>query len=456
MLMHIINSMTIFYNKDREAECRNRQISPQRTLNILFFALTLTGILVFSGCEEDPSKIGVGLLPSTDLNELEAIDTFTINSYTSYIEEIRSYYTDTNGVTIKPSGYFLGCDFSPYFGLTKGGFVSQLWLNQEWPKKHVSLDSLILNLHFSSIDGEPPMQQIVEVYEVDEILSTDSTYYINKDVLLKQPLAAFSLDGLVNKDTVLSIKMPSFFMEEIMRDTTKLFLADDTADFREYFKGLYFTYPQVNNYHMTRVRLNDGYSSLTLYYTDTASFNSQYYFLFNNKTVSFNVFEHDFDAADPGLKPKYINQEIQDTITYIQGYNGLFTTIKLPGLEDLKDRMPIGINKARLYLPAYSNDTDFLEETFPSKLIARYVNDEGSRYVTRDYLLDPSFADGQYYSLDDHYIINITAFVQDYLEGIISEPELEILFESYGGSHLILWGEGSYNPPRLELVFTEL
>ena len=454
--MHITIFMTIFYNKDRGAKRNTRRTFRKKSLNSLIFALPLAGLLIFSGCEEDPSKIGSGVLPLSDLNSLEATDTFTITTYTSYFDHIESYYVDTAGIINKPGYYYLGCDYSPYFGLTQAGFATQLWLGKEWPKDHTTLDSMILNLHLSSVNGSLPFGQEINVYEVDELMSEDSVYYINRNIPVKQLLGTFSIEGVENKDTVMSLHMPMSLINELMRDTTKLFLAEDSTDFRDYFNGLYFEYPQTDNYHMAKINLNGGYTTLTLYYTDTLEYSSQYTFLFNRKTVSYNVFEHDFDMAEPGKKPQYINQEIQDTVSYIQGYNGVYTTLKMTGLEALKERMPLGINKARLYLPAYSNDLDFLEETFPSKLLARYMTDEGDRYVTRDYLMDPAFADGQYYSLDDYYILNITAFVQDYLEGMITEPDLEIVFQSYEGSHLILWGEGSDNPPRLEIVFTEM
>ena len=456
MLMLITNFMTIFYNNDKEAVSRSWRTSIKRSLNFIIFALPLAGLLVLSGCEEDPSTIGSGILPGGDLNSLVASDTFTLRTYTTYIDKVESYYVDTSGVINKPSSYYLGGDYSPYFGLTQAGFVTQIWLSQEWPKDHMTLDSMILNFHISSVQGSLPMGQEINVYEVDEFMTSDSVYYINRDVPIKQLLGTFSIEGVRNSDTVMSLHMPMSLINEIMRDTTKLYLAEDSTDFRNYFNGLYFEYPQTDNYHMVKVNLNGGYNTMTLYYTDTLSYSKQYTFLFNSKTISYNVFKHDFDAAEPGKKPQYINQEIQDTVSYIQGYNGVFTSLKMPGLEGLKDMMPIGINRARLYLPAYSNDVDFLEETFPSRLIARYRDEEGDSYITRDYQIDPAFADGQYYSLDDYYVINITAFVQDYLEGVITEPDLEIIFASYEGSHLILWGQGSDNPPRLEIVFTEM
>lgn len=453
--MLITNFMIIFYRSDREAERDKVLLSMRKSLYRLFFILPLFGLLILSGCEEDPSQIGDGVLPPSDLSTVGATDSITVSSYTSFYDKIKSFYNDDNGFMQKPSTYYMGSNYSPYFGLTNAGFVSQLWLAAEWPKDHLTLDSMILRLQITAVEGELPNNQMVNIYEIDKFLSPDSIYYINDNVPIKQFLGSFSLEGVTEGDTLITLKMPTSFINELMRDTSQIFLADLPPDFRNYFYGLYFEYPQSDNYHMVKINLNAGFSGFNLYYTDTASVSSTFTFLFNTKTVSYNVFGHDFDAAEPGKKIQYINQEIQDTVSYIQSYNGVFTTLRMNGLESFKDSLPLAINKARLYLPAYSNDSDFPEDNFPSVLLARYTDDEGDRFVTRDYLIDPSFADGQYYSLDDYYIINITAFVQDYLDGLITEPELEVIFNSYDGNHLILWGQGSDNPPRLELVYSK-
>ncbi len=453
--MHIMNFMTVFYRSDREAKRDRVLLSMRKSLYSLLFILPLFGLLILSGCEEDPSQIGDEILPPSDLSTVSAIDTVTVNSYTSFYDKIKSFYNDDDGYVQKPTLYYMGSNYSPYFGLTNAGFVSQLWLESEWPTDHLTLDSLFLRILISELEGDLPSNQMVNIYEIDKFLSTDSTYYINEDVPKKQYLGSFSLEGVTEGDTLISLKMPTSFINELMRDTSQLYLADLPPDFRNYFYGLYFEYPQTENYHMVKINLNSGYSGLVLYYTDTANVSSAFSFLFNTKTVSYNVFDHDFTAAEPGKQIQHINEEVQDTVSYIQSYNGVFTTLRMNGLESLKDSLPLAINKARLYLPAYSNDTDFPEDNFPTNLLARYTDDEGDRFVTRDYLIDPSFADGQYYSLDDYYILNITAFVQDYLDGLITEPELEVIFNSYEGNHLILWGQGSDNPPRLELVYTK-
>lgn len=454
MLTLTMNFMTI-YNKKRNlcSDCRTKITFKKYSVKNLLF-ITVPVIMLLAACEEDPAVIGGDLLPVSDFYSIESVDTVGVYSYTGYNNDIRSFYTDTVGEIIQPTNAYLGSDYSPYFGTTQAGFVTQLWLLQEWPGNHATFDSLMLTLDISSHSGSTPIEEFINIYEIEEKLSTDSVYYVSDDMTEKNFLGSFSLAGIDN-DTVVTVRLPGTFINELMRDTSKIYLTEEGDAFRDYFRGIKVEYPQSENHHMFKINLNGGYSYMTLYYTDTAAVSRSFVFLFNTKTVNFNTFSHDFESAEPDKKIKYINQRIEDTVSYIQGYNGVFNILAMPGLESLKDSMPVSINKARLYLPAYTNETDFLEEVIPEQLIARYLTDDGDRYIINDYLVDPVFMDGQYYSLDDYYILNITNFVKEYLEGSISNPEIEIIMSSFEGSHLILYTGKSINPPRLEIVYTK-
>ena len=310
--MLIMNFMTTYYNRVRE----NGQENGRTFFSIrIFFKLLIipaVAIAMLTACEEEPSVIGGGILPGSDFNSLISIDTFSIKSYTGYLDSLRSS---------QPSYSYLGSYYSPYFGLTKAGFATQMWLYGAWPGASVSWDSLIFSIRISGVIGATPDYQTVNIWEVDEYMHQDSTYYTTRDVPLKQLLGTFTLDGISDMDTVLSFHMPRLFIDELMRDTTMIYLKEDTVDFRDYFNGLYFEFPQAQNYHMAQVNLTGGGTGLTLYYTDTASIKRSFIFLFNTKAAYYNTFRHDFDAADPEKKIKYINQEIEDTVSYVQGFN---------------------------------------------------------------------------------------------------------------------------------------
>ena len=132
----------------------------------------------------------------------------------------------------------------------------------------------------------------------------------------------------------------------------------------------------------------------------------------------------------------------------------MYSRIRIPALEELKLSKPMGINKARLYLPAFTDETDFPKDKLPDRVIARYVNSEGDRMLLTDYQLSSDFMDGQFYSLDEQYILNITNFVQEYLEGDIPEPEIEIVLSSFARENAIFYGNNGARKPKLEIVYT--
>ena len=55
------------------------------------------------------------------------------------------------------------------------------------------------------LKGAFPNNQTVNVYEIDKFLSPDSIYYINDNVPIKQLLGSFSLEGVTEGDTVISL-----------------------------------------------------------------------------------------------------------------------------------------------------------------------------------------------------------------------------------------------------------
>lgn len=442
--MHIMNFMTTFYNKDF---AQGRRINfPYHIFQISFLrALPILGLLLLVACEEDPTTIGSGILPGTDFNTISASDTFTIESYTSYIDTISS---------MQPTYSYLGSIMDPYFGRTDGGFATQLWLYYPWPQDDDHIDSLTLYLYVYDTIGDITVGQNINIYEIDEYMHLDSTYYTSREVPKKQLLASIPYNGLDVSSGVVTIPLPLSFADELLRDPEKVFLGTDTIDFRNAFNGLYFEYPQTDNFHMLGIDLLGGVSNLTIHYTDTLGSDRDFIFIFNTKAVYYNTYNHDYDAAEPGKGIEHINDSFLDTITFIQGFNGVYTTIRIPGLEQLRDSISFGVNKARLYMPAYVNETDFIVDAVPQSLIGRYVDSDGERYLLTDYSLSSDFFDGKFYELEERYLLNITNFVQDYLKGLIDEPEIELIIPGYSSDGGILWANNGGFSPRFELVLT--
>jgi hypothetical protein len=283
----------------------------------------------------------------------------------------------------------------------------------------------------------------------------DSVYYVNRNVPVVREIASLTLDGITG-DTVITEPLPLEIAEYLFRDTTRLFLSNDTADFRDYFNGLYFDYPQSTDYHLILLNPLAGGNFFTVYYHNAADLARTFTFPINNKCVRYNRFLHDFDVADADKKIQYINQPVKDTLVYMQGMEGVFSKVIIPGLEQLKDEMPIAINKARLIFPIYIDVDNFSEDKIAKQVFARYVNADGVKKLIPDYELDPAFADGTLNIISNQIELNISIFVQLYLEGEIPLPEIELFVNQYDIANLILKANHNILAPRFEVSYTNM
>jgi len=417
-----------------------------------FFGTTAVIALVlmfFNGCEEDPSRIGSDILPNIDFDSLVAIDDLGVDLYTMFVDTIRSDM---------PTVSYMGGVDDPIFGTTTTGAVSQVWLYSNWPGNGIkSIDSVMFYLDINAISGEMTGLGTLNVYEIDEVLSSDSVYYVNRDPIIRDLLFSVPIQG-VTGDTLITYKIPISVGYWMTRDTSMLFLSNDSADFRTFFKGLYFEYlPSVND-HILNIDMVNGQTFFNVHYTNAANASAAYSYSVNSKCIRYNRLIHDFSTADPDKKINHINDYYKDTLSYVQSFQGVFTRVEIPGLEDIKSSgITVGVNKAYLVFPAYYNDDYYTEDNLLlSTILARFNNTKGIKEVIPDYLLSAEFFNGAYYSLDGEFRINIVNFVQKYIEGEIPEPAFEIFLPSGSKHNVILRSNNPDIPVRLELVYTVL
>ncbi|MDZ7739128.1 MAG: DUF4270 family protein [Bacteroidales bacterium] len=276
--------------------------------HLLALPLLLSFIII--SCEEDPAIIGEGILPGSDFYNIAAVDTLDVDLYTLYDDKATSMFTSMS---------YLGSNLDPYFGLTRANFVSQLWLSGPWPGDDVRIDSVKMGMAVTKVTGDMSMPGELKIYEVDEMMYPDFVYHTNREVPLGEMLASVQMPVLPesDEDTIIDITLPNLFAEYILRDPASIYLRSDTVDFRNYFNGLYFDYPQTGNKHMLDINLVSGATSIIIFYTNTDSISRNYQFLMNDKCVRYNRYEHDFEMADPDKKIKYINEPVRDTLAYV-------------------------------------------------------------------------------------------------------------------------------------------
>jgi hypothetical protein len=172
------------------------------------------------------------------------------------------------------------------------------------------------------------------------------------------------------------------------------------------------------------------------------------------------LYTHDFTAAAPGKGIKYINQPVRDTMSYVQGLNGAFTKISLPGLEQIKNdpsMTNIAVNRARLIIPVFNDGETYIGSNIASQLFIRYKTDAGLKFFVPDYNPNNTFFDGRVDTLANVVRFNIASFVQKYFEDKSNSisPEVEIFVAPGSTKNIILKTGESSTPARFEFTYTK-
>lgn len=455
ILKPIMIFMTRYYLNDIYTRFKSACKNKFKVFLITIFSITV----VVNSCEEEPSLIGNEILPESDFVDIASTDTLSVFSYTAYEDSIKSD---------NPASSFLGSIYDPYFGITKTEAVTQLRLREEWNGQSFFVDSVKLNLALYNVSGDVNGNHTLRFQEIAEQIYLDSTYYSNKDILLADDKFYDIILPKLKIDTVNYIEefVPNEFGERLMRDTSKLFHDNSRPDFRAFFKGLKFSILSLGDPVFATFSLappsGGYYNYFTVYYTESGGTPKEYYFILDamSKNARFNLYTHDFTAAAPGKEIKYINQPVRDTVSYVQGLNGAFTKISMPGLEQIKNdpsMTNIAVNRARLIIPVFNDGKPYYGSNIASQLFMRYKTDAGLKYFVPDYDPNNTFFDGMVDTTANVVRFNIASFVQKYFEDKSNSisPEVEIFVAPGSTKNIILNTGENLNPARFEFTYTK-
>ena len=344
----------------------------------------------------------------------------------------------------------------------------------------VTHDIIYFYLYISQLNilevskGNADVTHNLRLSEISSQIYTDSAYYSNRKVDTTGYGISLVLPKL-RSDTVNDVVMvvPNSFGEYLTRDTAQLFYSNTKPDFRAFFKGLYFRItssddPLMVDLSLVSATTATGYfnSYFTMYMHDDAGLVKLFYFVLDatNTNASFNLVNHDFSTATLGNKMANRNDTSfshRDTLSYLQYLFGVYTLVKIPGLETLKKSNSLkgfAINKARLTIPIYFDEFLYTPSTVSPQIILRYQTKGGTKYIVPDYSIDSyhSFFGGVVDSVANVYTFNIPGFVQGYLKDPTDtlKPELE-LFQGYGTKSAIMKANKSKTPVKFDLTYTK-
>lgn len=435
---------------------------PSRYLSLKFiFPALILLIVALQACEEEPSIIGTEILPENDFVNISSTDTISVFSYTLSDDSIQSDDAQTS---------FLGAIYDPYFGITKAEIVTQLRLREDWPGKPFFVDSVKLKLALYNVSGNVNTVHTLRFWEIDEQIYLDSVYYSNKQVALADPAKYWDVTlPKLKIDTVnfVDVVVPADFANRLMRDTSMLFHDNSRPDFRAYFKGIKMSLISLGAPVFASVSLappsgGDYYNYFTVFYTESGGTPKRYYFIMDalSKNARINLYTHDFSAASPDKRIRYLNQPVEDTVSYVQGLSGAFTKVLLPGLAELKNDPSmnnIAVNRARLIVPVFSDNSLYKGSKMAAQLYIRYKTADGSKFFVPDYNPNNTFFDGKVDTTTNVVRFNIASYVQNYFEDKTNslQPEVEIFITTGSIKNAILKTGESSTPARFEFTYTK-
>lgn len=413
-------------------------------------------------CQKEPDLIGLGLVPGNDLMEHEYIDTTTVIAYTVREDSIR---------TDELSANLLGSVADPVFGTTTASIYTQFRLpnvNTSFGTSPV-VDSIILTLTYTGVYGDSLAQKNIQVYELADNLSYDSSYYSSSTVRINPTMigqASFalsylqpdSIDGEYIAPHIRIALTPAFANKLITASTTTL---SNDVNFQQAFKGLYITSSNATSPgtgSILYLNLTGDMSKVTVHYhnsTDTATLN----FPINSYCARFTHYNHfGYQNADPVL----ISQFKGDTTSgndklFIQSMGGAKIRVRFPYLTTLAKQKKIAINEAILVLENMEPDEAY---PIPSLLAIRALtSDTLTHYSTLpDEDEGSAFING--YAIDNkQYRIRITRYVQNRLLHP-DDPDYGLMLMATGGSLIgnraVLNGPGATSGRMRLLIYYTL
>ncbi len=312
----------------------------------------------------------------------------------------------------------LGYMNDPVFGLSTASFMTQLRLSTNDVNfgDDIVLDSVRLLIKYKSAYGDTTSLQKIRIYELQESIFYDSTYYSNLDTdfYIKDgnPVAEFEFYPTPGADSLL-IPIHEDIAYKILRADT-VHLADNPA-FLNYFKGLYLTAePTDGTGSITYFDLSGGKSRMILYYQNSAADSLSYELVVNNNCTWVNLFDHDY-AGSP------IQELVNDSAGnyerfYLQAMSGLRGHLRIQFGDSLLQAAEKGVsvNKAELVIPV-DPDVEISNFTRPVALRLFGANDDGTNAFIDDIFLGDDYYGGYYNVTRKAYVFNIARHVQNLL-----------------------------------------
>jgi hypothetical protein len=429
----------------------NQSISnttPLKSLRLLFFPsfpLLIVVLICLSSCKKEPTTLGLSILPSTDTLMVKEIDTVTIVAHSLLQDSIRTDKTKTN---------ILGSIVDPVFGKTTASFCTQVRLSSEDVNFGINpvLDSLVLMLRYSSIYGNPEASQNIRVYELNETLSVDSTYYSNHKIQYYNTLLAdltFRPD-LKDSISIFGKKVLPHLRINLSRQTDYfgnkiLYAPNDVLQinkkFVEFINGLYIqASPANSDGSLISFNMSNALTKMVIYFHNEDSTGKirdslNYDFVINDLCARLNTFDHyQYADAIPEFKNQVLNHDTAEgrNLLFLQGLAGVKIKLRLPYIKNFSSNL--AINNASLVLKNFETDTTLAP---PAQLILVQEDSVGKLHSLIDQGEGSAYYGGTYNASNRSYSFRLTRYIQEIIQGKIKNTNLYLMVNNPSSNVLL-------------------
>jgi hypothetical protein len=427
------------------------------------FLFILTALLL-SNCKDDNNSLGLEIQPPGDKLTVKTSDTASVVAYSQLVDSIK---TDETSLSL------LGSIADPVFGVSTASFYTQVRLGQSAFSFGTDPlpDSLVLALDYKGLYGDSTAAMTIRVYELDEQILIDTSYYSNQSLALKSTLLAektfvpnFTDSVAVGEDT-----LPPHLRINLTDITSALAMKlleapsdsmTSNSSFLNYFYGLYVTAEPVNSGgSILYFDLLSSLSEMTLYYHNLTADSLKFEYLINSNCARFGHFDHDYTLGDPSFIAQVIDKDttMGQNVCYVQALSGVKTFVRFPAIKNYYANGNIAVNEARFFMSC-SEPEPMLDVA--KLLIMVKKNADGSFDYLEDQLNGEGFFGG-YYDKNSHgYWFRITSTIQDLMQSTDTDYGFEIYLSggAVNAERVLLYGTDPALPDsvegRMKLVIT--
>lgn len=425
------------------------------SLSATFLFCLLLGV----ACKKKENTLGQNNIDQNELLGSSTTDTFSIISF-SYLHD--SIISDN-----APFGV-LGSYNDPKFGMYNAEIYTQFRLSGLSPQfgniSGIVVDSFVLALEYVGATGfyGEVGDQTFEVFEINEDLHIDSTYY-SSDVkthigsdLVASGMEILNMDPtnvtVVDLDTIdtqlrihLNTAKADAFIAEA--DAATGTFSDNDA-FLTYFKGLHI---KTNNFAQNSgdggafyFNLSDPASKMTIYYTQDGT-QKEYDFLINSSCADFNHVDIDNSMSNVST---VINDTVSGQVEFYAQAFGSRAVIRIPGLDNIPANAIV--HTATLILPVQHQTGS---KYVPSADISVAITEsEGDQQLF-------GIGIASYSSFTKSYEIDLRSYIQGLVSnsagnyGLILSP----ILHNTTAERIIFNGVNTINKekPVLKILYTE-